>query len=162
MLAFLKNNQDLFKKLASCDRRIFFLGGNLEELKPYGPRTEKELSYHPKNKTLIGFYGTTLPQFIWAMTSWISTHNEGTAKIYYDNEVIKTTSDPDSLDLLINDNGVLLKRKKETFIENLFFKFDYNKQILILEELTNRFKLFNENLNTKTITQKTKTKAKKL
>lgn len=119
MRSFLLENKELIEKMKDP-----------YDISPVEINDENNLPYAPKEQNLLGFHSSVTYRYIWRISTWMAEKssvksNQGKSYIYYDDEKIFISKDPQSQDILIDESGIFIKRKVDKkapfFYKVLFF-----------------------------------------
>lgn len=141
MQMFLIENQDILNQMQAIDTIQSFFDNT--------PLSGEQLGYSLNNKNLLGFHSSSIPNYIWNLSAWMSIkancQSDGENYFYYDDKKMfitfdinnqkNTIVDKDGIPIISKTNKLYLKKITEIFWKNknsdeiqqhLFFQLNNN------------------------------------
>lgn len=152
---FLQQNQELLEKLYKTDSRIPYFTLDIYD--------ETNLVYAPKKRNLLGFYGSGIPHYAWAICAWMAVQsNPKKPFLYYDDEpleiIYENQQEKNEKRTIVNQNGIMVLPKKSLTSQLLLGLFDigfnHKKEQEILTKLHDKWLVFQKNLKNQPISKK--------
>jgi hypothetical protein len=144
---FLLQQEELLTELQKTDSRIPYFSLDISD--------EKSLAYAPKKRNLLGFHGSGIPHYAWAICAWMAVQsNPKKPFLYYDDEPLEIIYEHEQKEnekrTIVNHDGIMVLPKKSLTSQLLLGLFDigvhHKKEQEILTKLHENWLVFQENL----------------
>lgn len=146
MKNFLMQNQSLLDELKTTDLRVSYFSIDVLE--------KNKVVYGPKKRNLLGFHGSGIPHYAWAICAWMAVQNNPKKPfLYYDDEPLEIVYEHEQKEnetrTIVNEKGIMVEPKKSLTKQLLIRFFDlgvkYEKEQEILTKLHDNWLAFQKN-----------------